>query len=205
MDAQVRAGVAVAVQDFGKLNGPAFVGFFIGFFVRTWGEVVRKMFFDEFFGAKGSGGWAIFPSDPGSPGFIDPGGVGEGVFFAIGRDGPEGERGRGNTSDAALFGVGDVEAELERIFFVEREGFRPRVVGVVSRGGDSEAVFGGGADTAPEVEGREAAVTFVADGEHFKVGVEFAGSGFDEVLAIASAFVEVAGDGAGFDVGFGSR
>ena len=201
MDAQVGSGVAVAVENFGEFDGPTFVGVLVGFFVRTRGKVVREMFFDEFFGAKGSSGRAIFPSDPRSPSFIDPGGVSEGVFFAIGRDGPEGERGRGDTSDAALFGVGDVETELEGIFFVEREGFRPRVVGVVGRGGDGQAVFGGGADTTPEVEGREAAVTFVADREHFKVGVEFAGSGFDEVLAIASAFVEVAGDGAGFDVG----
>ena len=202
VDAQVGAWVAVAVEDFGKLNGPAFVSFLVGFFVRTWGEIVREMFFDKFFGAKGSGGRAIFPSDPRSPGFVDPGGVSEGVLFTIGWDGPEGERGRGDTSDAALFGVCDVEAELEGIFFVEREDFRPGVVGVVGRGGDGQAVFGGGADTAPEVEGREAAVSFVADGEHFKVGVEFAGSGFDEVFTIASAFVEVTGDGAGFDVGF---
>ena len=192
MDAQVGAGVAVAVEDFCELDGPEVVGFLVGFFVRTRGELVREMFFDKFFGAKGSGGRAIFPSDPGSPGFIDPGGVSVGVFFAIGRDGPEGERGRGDTSDTALFGVGDVEAELEGIFFVKGKGFRPGVVGVVGRGSNAQAVFGGGADTAPEVEGREAAVTFVADGEHFKVGVEFAGSGFDKVLAIASAFVEVA-------------
>ena len=98
------------------------------------------------------------------------------------------------------------EAELEGIFFVEREDFRPGVVGVVGRGGDGQAVFGGGADTAPEVEGREAAVTFVADGEHFKVGVEFAGSGFrrgaHHCFGLLWKWPEI---GAGFDVGFLAR
>lgn len=50
--------------------------------------------------------------------------------------------------------------------------------------------------------GGEAAVSFVANSEHFEVGVEFAGSGFDKVFAITSTFMEVAGDGADFDVGF---
>ena len=109
MDAQVGPGVAVTVENFGEVRWASVRELPCRFFfVRTWGEIVREMFFDKFFGAKGSGGRAIFPSDPGSPGFIDPGGVNEGVFFAIGWDRPEGERGRGDTSDAALFGVGDV-------------------------------------------------------------------------------------------------
>ena len=41
MDAQVGPGVAVTVENFGEFDGPAFVSFLVGFFVRAWGEIVR--------------------------------------------------------------------------------------------------------------------------------------------------------------------
>ncbi len=133
MNPEMRPTVPSLEKEASHVHPPIVMPLFIGFFVRSFKELRRKIILHDLFRSDNFFGGTVLPPQPRRPSLIHPDFMTEHLFTTVGRNRPQGFR-RGSWSrNPSIFCIRNVQAQLKRIFRINLHGLFPWVPGIMSR------------------------------------------------------------------------